>query len=138
MSEVATSKIDELRAKLKAPKEQKENSKTVENITSAVNQNDIDAILSKHQPNEQQYAKIGEERAKKTEGERKITKENKTDGKRTSVYMSYDDFTKYSELKTRIARLRARLSYESLLKYSMDELRKLDDKGIIDILNKYK
>jgi len=135
MPETTISKVDEIKARLKAPKD---TGKTVDTITSAVNPSDVDAILNKHQPNERQYAKIGEERAQKTEVERKITKANKTDSKRTSVYMSYDDFTKYSELKTRSSRLREKLSYEILIKYAMDELRKVDDKLLAEVLKKYK
>jgi hypothetical protein len=135
MPETTISKVDEIKARLRAPKD---TGKTVDTITSAVNPSDVDAILNKHQPNERQYAKIGEERAQKTEVERKITKANKTDSKRTSVYMSYDDFTKYSELKTRCSRLRGKLSYEILIKYAMDELRKVDDKLLAEVLTKYK
>jgi hypothetical protein len=135
MPEGIISKAEEIKAKLKKSAEP---AKTVDAITSNVKKDDIDDILNRHQPNERAYAKIGEERAKKTETDRKISKANKADCKRTSVYMSYEDFTMYSELKTRCSRLRGKLTYELLINFAMDELRKIEDPALAEVLAKYK
>jgi len=93
----------------------------------------VDSIVDRGRKKEAYYASIAKERAE----EKVKSKETSERVKQTTFRMSLGNFSLFNKLRGRALQHDRTLTYEILMKYSLDTLDKMEDPKLVELVDKY-
>ncbi|MBN1294038.1 MAG: hypothetical protein JXB48_19535 [Candidatus Latescibacteria bacterium] len=94
----------------------------------------VNDIVERGKKKEEYYGSIGKKRAKETADK----KENNERVRQSTFRMALKFFSLFNKLKGRALQYDRVLTYEILLKYSLDHFDKMEDSEIADVIDSYK